>query len=167
MIRVAVFVVSLGAAGCVVGTEGKPRVLLGTAPLDGGAGCPAGGQTVSAGVDANDDGVLEASEVTSSVPLCDWPHLQSGEVTATYITPNWTLAQGTGERTFSSRVVFPIEFATPPSVVLSLRFVDSSAPQRVEVIASAIDTKGFLFTVRTWDASLVNGVTASWLAYTE
>ena len=167
MIRVAVLVVSLGAAGCVVPTEGTPHVLLATSPLDGGAGCPAGGQMVSAGDDANDDRVLEASEVTSSIPVCDWPRLQSGGVTANYTTPNWTLAQGTGDRAFSTRVVFPSEFATPPSVVVSLRFVDSSAPQRVEVNASAIDTKGFLFTARTWDVSLVNGVGASWLAYTD
>jgi hypothetical protein len=166
MIRLAVIALGLGAADCVVGTEGKPRVLLGTVALDGGA-CPLGGRLVIAGVDANGDEVLQASEVTGSVPVCDSPHIQSGETSASFVNPGWALAQGTGDRLFSSHVVFPSEFASVPSVVVALRWVDTGSPQRVEVSASAIDTKGFMFTVRTWDVSLVNGVIASWLAYAD
>lgn len=160
MIRIAIIALALGAADCVVGTEGKPQVLLDTVALDGGA-C----QLVSTGVDSNVDGVLQASEVTGSVPVCDSLRIQSGETSASFVNPGWALAQGTGDRFFYSHVAFPVEFASVPSVVVALRWVDSGAPQRVEVSASAIDTKGFMFTVRTWDASLVNGVVATWIAY--
>ena len=166
MIRVAVIALGLGAADCVVGTDGKPQVLLGSVAFDGGA-CPLGGQLVSTGVDSNADDVLQASEVTSSFPMCDSPHIQSGETSASFVNPGWTLAQGTGDRLFYSHVAFPAEFASVPSVVVGLRWVDSGSPQRVEVSASAIDTKGFMFTVRTWEASQVNGVIATWIAYAD
>jgi hypothetical protein len=173
MIRVASIALVLGAAACVVGVEGNPQVLLTTGPLDGGT-CPVGGQLVSTGVDSNGDGVLQASEVTSSVPVCGSGlsqsasvHIQSGETSASFVNPGWTLAQGTGDRLFYSHVAFPEEFASVPSVVVALRWVDSGSPQRVEVSASATDTKGFMFTVRTWDASLVNGVIATWIAYAD
>lgn len=167
MIRVGVLALSLAVEGCMVGTDGQPRVLLGQEPLDGGEGCHAKGQVVTAGVDVNGNGVLDPSEVTSALPLCEAPaFIQSGAVTTTWVEPNWTLAQGTGERTFSTRVAFPLEFDSAPAVVVSLRMVDSSPPQRVDVFASDIDPRGFLLTVRTWEGSLVNGVVASWLAYT-
>lgn len=165
MIRVVLFALSVGAAGCMVGTEGAPRVLFGTESLDGGATCPAGGRLVTAGVDTNANGILEASETSSSFPLCD-THLQSGEVAVDYSSAGWTLAEGTGERTFTRPVPFPTEFAKVPSVMISLRGVDDSTPRdRVEVRVSGVDTKGFVLFVRTWQDSLVNGVTVSWLAY--
>jgi len=123
---------------------------------------------VTAGVDVNGNGVLDPAEVTGSLPLCEDPaFIQSGEVTTTWVDPNWKLAEGTGERLFTTRVAFPLEFDVAPSVVVSLRMVDSSSPQRVDVFASGIDPRGFLLNVRTWEGSMVNGVVTSWLAYTD
>ena len=164
MLRILLLALGINAAGCVVGTDGKPRVLMSVGPLDGGA-CAYGGELVSSGVDTNGDGVLQADEITSAFPLCGATRLESGVVTANYTTPNWNLAEGTGDRAFTTPVTFPTRFDALPTVVVSLRDIDCSAPERVSVTASAIDQSGFTLTIRTWEGSLVNGVVVSWLAY--
>jgi hypothetical protein len=53
------------------GTTGRGTLVKLSVLAPGDANCPAGGTKVEAGVDANGDGTLQASEVSSSSFVCD------------------------------------------------------------------------------------------------
>lgn len=177
-------------SGCLVGTEGVPRVLVGAEVLDGGAICPEGGSLILAGIDGDGDEVLASSEVTSRVPLCDsearGPQVitpptesgqtivvQSGRVSANFvIDKGWNLidsADAGFERYFEKLVIFPEAFAKPPNVILGLTEVDTgTTANRVRVSAEGVTNSLFTLRVGTWgsDASIW-GVTVHWMAYAD
>lgn len=169
MIRFTIFAACVVAAGCFVGTNGQEGLLLSTKHVEGGAACPTGGNTVSTGVDTNDNGLLDDAEVSSTVTLCDADNavFQSGVVTGDFEkNPTWTLDKGTGDRFFDFAVQFPSPFTRPPTVVVGLSDLDA-ARVRVKIEATAIAATGFTLHVFTWSDTLIYGVHANWLAYTQ
>jgi hypothetical protein len=95
--------------------------------------------------------------------------IQSGAHNANIAdTPGFPLGQGTGERTFSVRVVFSKPFAKVPNVVVGISALDTTgnpASDRIVVWATDPDTAGFTLSYRTWSDSAVWGVASQWLAY--
>lgn len=169
MIRFTIFTSCLVAAGCFVGTNGKEQVLLSTKHVDEGATCPSGGNTVSTGADTNENSVLDDDEVRSTVSLCDADNaiFQSGVVAGDFeTTPSWNLNTGSGPRSFDFAVTFPTPFTRPPNVVVGLSDLDS-ARVRVKVEATSIAATGFTLHVYTWSDTLIYGVHANWIAYTQ
>ncbi len=182
----AILVLGLGASGCFVPTEGVPRVLIESKVLDGGTQCQKGGKVVQVGLDADGDGLLDPTEVTSHVLMCDpIPEavlpasipdpavvIQSGRISANYvIEKDWNLVDATDagfDRYFEKAIVFPSPFRQAPSVIIGLTEVDTGPTNtRVRVSAENVTAAQFTLRVGTWapDSSLW-GVTIDWLAYT-
>jgi hypothetical protein len=60
---------SLLAVGC--GGGGSPPARVAIVPEPAGANCPAGGSAVRVGVDSNQNGGLDESEVTGTTYVCN------------------------------------------------------------------------------------------------
>ena len=74
-----------------------------------------------------------------------------------------------GARRHRAEVVFPRAFSRPPRVILGITSLETgrAADTRVSLeVEHAIET-GFVYTVTTWEDSVVRSVGASWTAFVE
>lgn len=79
---------------------------------------------------------------------------------------DWTLLEGSGQRSFRHTVVFDRPFAAPPVVHLGVVGVDASKHDnlRLRVRPDAIGTASFTIVVETWLHTQLWTVDVSWLA---
>ncbi len=88
----------------------------------------------------------------------------SGTIACDGNSPDWTLNEGNGERTFTHRVVFKASFSNVPMVTVGLTGLDvSSGASKVYVGAANIDATGFDLEVKTWADTRVWAVVVNWL----
>jgi hypothetical protein len=97
--------------------------------------------------------------------------IQAGTVGYGYTTPgiNWTLASGSGARSFTSPdIAFPTAFSTTPTVIVALYGVDAanSANLRLTVATADVETGEFNVVFNTWADSVIYTVWVSWIAFT-
>jgi hypothetical protein len=102
----------------------------------------------------------EASRLTGDVQFL------TGTVGGTYLDPDWTLLNGSGNRSLTKHVNFTVPFNQVPQVVINLSYVDTSNSHgtRVMVSASNITRYGFDAVFGTWADSMTYGLSASWIA---
>ena len=94
-------------------------------------------------------------------------HIQTGERSGGYQeNPDWTLATGTGVRTYRAAVTFNSPFLGAPQVTLALRGLDVAAVNnnRINLVAENITVNGFDIVFITWADTVVYGVWATWTA---
>ncbi len=92
--------------------------------------------------------------------------VQSGSFSASTATPNYSLASGSGDRTYSIEVNFPKGFDVKPDIILSVSMLeaDKSVNLRYDVMAKQISRDGFMITIKTWGDSKIQLIGGSWLA---
>jgi hypothetical protein len=84
--------------------------------------------------------------------------------------PGWTLLEqtdaGDGVRTFTGRVTFEREFASPPVVQIGITGfdMDNGANARLNVGIMRVDGRGFEVELRTWWNSRLWSVDLNWIA---
>jgi len=93
--------------------------------------------------------------------------VESGQMWATKDDPQWTLLEGTGERTYKKHINFKKSFGKPPNVVLGITFTDfiNDSNHRIMVKPKNITVDGFTIEIRTWSTTHIYGAGVDWLAY--
>ena len=81
----------------------------------------------------------------------------------------YALNQGTGHRSADAYVKFPTEFGQNPTIVVSIVSLNVPAdkPTIITVSAKDITKVGFNLQFQTSGESIISGVSASWIAYTQ
>ena len=81
-------------------------------------------------------------------------------------TPEWTLREGEGPRSYTQSVQFDRAFSAPPVVQLGVCGVDASKDHnlRLRTRAEDIQPSGFTLVVETWLQTQLWSVEVSWLA---
>jgi hypothetical protein len=85
--------------------------------------------------------------------------------------------EGTTDDTirFASKVDFRVHFSRPPTVVISLNYIDvglkgigkTPSSTRIAVAAEVVDERGFFCVFRSWKWVPASGANATWIAYGE
>jgi hypothetical protein len=79
--------------------------------------------------------------------------------------PEWTLDEGSGERSFVRRVTFQTAFSNIPLVTPNLTGLDiSGGSTRFYIGVENLDSTGFDLTVKTWAETKVWAAVVNWLA---
>ena len=94
--------------------------------------------------------------------------IQTGGFTPSIGSEGWSLASGTGVRTFIEFVTFEKPFDSPPTVSVSLAGFDATGDNtntlRIHVVADKITKVGCVLKIKAWGDSKVNAVYGNWLA---
>ena len=92
---------------------------------------------------------------------------QTGRFSVDRTVANYSLDQGSGDRTVTVEVNFEKPFDERPVVMLSVTNADVSKDSnlRYEVKAMTISRDGFVIQVRTWADTKIHSLGGSWMAY--
>ena len=92
---------------------------------------------------------------------------QTGTFNADRTIPNFSLDQGSGERTATIEVTFEKPFEAKPVVAVSVNTIDAAKESntRYTVKAISISRDGFVVQIRTWADSKIFQIGGSWIAY--
>ena len=92
---------------------------------------------------------------------------QTGKFSVDRTVANYSLDQGSGDRTVTVEVNFEKPFDARPFVILAVTTVDASreANLRYEVKTVSVTRDGFVFQVRTWADTKLHSLGGSWMAY--
>jgi len=90
----------------------------------------------------------------------------AGDEYADMNTTGYTLAAGSGDRSWERYVVFqpPLPVVPFMHVALSHLDADQNANVRVNVSATSVSVSGFYLRIEAWADTLLYAVKASWLA---
>jgi hypothetical protein len=159
--------------GIAVGADSEmtPRVQLGSAPYAAQALTVPDG---SIGTLKLADGSVTQAKLGPGISFVpqdgSFLQIQSGYMNVDSVTtPEWTLATNTPgtDAVYMAHVTFSQSFATVPTILMALNKLDSdsSANTRVNIYPANITTTGFDMVFQTWHTSIVYGMAASWIAY--
>ncbi|MFI5252934.1 MAG: H-type lectin domain-containing protein [Bacteroidota bacterium] len=93
--------------------------------------------------------------------------IQSGKFLVTQgSTPNYSLADGNGERTVPVTVTFDKPFLSIPQILIGVTSVDGARETnlRYDAIADAVTRDGFTIQLKTWADSKIFRIGGSWMA---
>lgn len=78
----------------------------------------------------------------------------------------WTLEQGTGERSYWTRVLFERPFLSAPFVTVCLSGIDASKDSNLRLVMEPHDITqfGFELELRTWSDSSISYAAVTWMA---
>ena len=97
--------------------------------------------------------------------------LQKGDFVSSVNSEGWTLASGTGERSFIEFVTFDKAFDSAPSVIATLTGYDATAGKdetvKLQLTVDKITKSGCVIKIKTWGYCKVGAVWGSWLAFTK
>ena len=95
--------------------------------------------------------------------------LQKGEFTSSVNSEGWSLATGTGDRTFIEFISFDKPFDAPPTVLVTLAGCDAATDEqgtvRIHLAVDKITKVGCIVKIKTWGNSKLNAVYGSYLAF--
>ena len=80
----------------------------------------------------------------------------------------WPLDNGQGDRTFRTPdIAFPVQFAQPPHVSLSIAGIDASAQANLRIRLTAEDVQQDEFNIRvnTWADTQIYSLVVAWVAH--
>ena len=83
-------------------------------------------------------------------------------------TGSWPLDNGQGDRTFRTQdIAFPIQFAQPPRVSLSIAGIDANAQTNLRIRLTAEDVQQDEFNIRvnTWADTQIYSLVVAWVAH--
>jgi len=94
-------------------------------------------------------------------------NFQTGKFTVDRTVPNYSLDQGSGDRTITLEVAFQKGFEEKPQVALSVTGADvgKDSNLRYEVKTISVSRDGFVIQVRTWADTKIHSLGGSWVAY--
>jgi hypothetical protein len=92
---------------------------------------------------------------------------QSGKFNVDRTVANYSLDQGSGDRTVTVEINFERPFDERPQVALSVTTLDSDkgANTRFEVKTISVSRDGFVIQVRAWADTKIYSLGGSWMAY--
>jgi hypothetical protein len=97
--------------------------------------------------------------------------IQKGDFVSSVSSEGWSLAAGTGERTYIEFITFDKPFESAPNVMVSLVGYDATSDEqggvRVHLAVDKITKVGCVVKIKTWGNSKVNAVFGNWLAFSK
>ena len=95
--------------------------------------------------------------------------IQKGDFVSSVNSEGWTLAAGTGDRTFIEFVTFDKAFDAAPTVMTSLTGYDGTTGKdgsmKVQLTVDKITKAGCVIKIKTWGDCKVGAVWGSWIAF--
>ncbi len=97
--------------------------------------------------------------------------IQKGDFVSSVSNDGWTLATGTGERSYIEFVTFDKAFDSAPTVMASLTGYDATVGKdgtaKLQLIVDKITKSGCVIKIKTWGDCQVGAVWGSWIAFTK
>ncbi len=97
--------------------------------------------------------------------------IQKGDFVSSVNSEGWTLAAGTGERSFIEFVTFDKGFDKAPTVMASLCGYDATVGKdgtvKLQLSVDKITKSGCVVKIKTWGDCKVGAVWGSWIAFTK